>query len=240
MSLSPSTRVVVIGGTSGIGLAVAQAAAKAGAQVIVGSRSEQSVKRALSLLPGHAGGLPVDVTSAVSLESFFAQVGAFDHLVYTAGDALVRGVITDYDPQQAHDFFDIRLFRALDTVRRALATLHGSGSVTLTSGAAAFHGGTGRLLGSTVSAAVIAAARSLAAELAPLRVNVVAPGVVRTPLWSNMPEQAQKLLFDRAGGDTLLGRVADPEDVAKVYVSLMEQDYVTGNVAVVDGGSILK
>lgn len=240
MSLSPSTRVVVIGGTSGIGLAVAQATAKAGAQVMVGSRSEQSVKRALTLLPGHADGLPVDVTSAGSLESFFAEVGAFDHLVYTAGDALVRGMVTDYDPQQAHDFFDIRLFRALDAVRCALATLHDSGSVTLTSGAAAFHGGPGRLLGSTVSAAVIAAARSLAAELAPLRVNVVAPGIVRTPLWSNVPEEAQKLLFDRAASDTLLGRVADPEDVAKVYVNLMEQDYVTGNVAVVDGGSVLK
>ncbi|MBK3567983.1 SDR family oxidoreductase [Streptomyces sp. MBT62] len=240
MSLTPSTRVVVIGGTSGIGLAVAQATARAGAQVVVGSRSKQSVKRALTLLPDHAAGLPVDVTSAPSLESFFAEVGAFDHLVYTAGDALVRGVITDYDPQEAHYFFDIRLFRALDTVRHALATLHSSGSVTLTSGAAAFHGGTGKLLGTTVSAAVIAAGRSLAAELAPIRVNVVAPGIARTPLWSNMPEQAQEKLFDRAGGDTLLGRVADPEDVAKVYVSLMEQDYVTGNVAVVDGGSVLK
>lgn len=240
MSLSLSTGVVVIGGTSGIGLAVAQAAAAAGARVIVGSRSEDSVKSALALLPDHSSGLPVDVTSTASLESFFADVGPFDHLVYTAGDALARGVIADYDPRQAHDFFDIRLFRALDTVRMALPTLHGSGSVTLTSGAAAFHGGTGRLLGSTVSAAVIAAARSLAAELAPIRVNVVAPGIVRTPLWSNLPAEAREMLFERAGGDTLLGRVADPEDVAKVYVNLIEQDYVTGNVAVVDGGGILK
>ena len=226
MSLSSSTRVVVIGGTSGIGQAVAQAAAAAGAQVIVGSRS--------------APALPVDVTSPASLASFFAEVGAFDHLVYTAGDALARGVIADYDAEQAHAFFDIRLFRALDAVRAALPTLSGTGSVTLTSGAAAFHGGTGRLLGSTVSAAVIAAARSLAAELAPIRVNVVAPGIVRTPLWSALPEEAQQALFARAGGETLLGRVAEPEDVAKAYVALMEQDYVTGNVSIVDGGSLLK
>lgn len=184
--------------------------------------------------------LPVDVTSPASLASFFAEVGAFDHLVYTAGDALARGVIADYDPERAHEFFDIRLFRALDAVRAALPTLSGTGSVTLTSGAAAFHGGTGRLLGTTVSAAVIAAARSLAAELAPIRVNVVAPGIVRTPLWSSLPLEAQEALFARAGGETLLGRVAEPEDVAKAYVALMEQDYVTGNVSIIDGGRLLK
>ncbi|MET0424448.1 MAG: SDR family oxidoreductase [Actinoplanes sp.] len=231
MSLPPSARVVVIGGTSGIGLAVAQAVATAGAQVIVGSRSGHS-----AALPGR----PVDVTSPASLAAFFAEVGAFDHLVYTAGDALARTVIADYDPQQAHDFFDIRLFRALDTVRHALPTLHPTGSVTLTSGAAAFRGGPGKLLGSTVSAAVIAAARSLAAELAPIRVNVVAPGIVRTPLWSAMPPETQQAFFTQAGGATLLGRVAEPEDVAKAFLTLMDQDYVTGNVAVLDGGSLLK
>ncbi|MFI5844519.1 SDR family oxidoreductase [Catenuloplanes sp. NPDC051500] len=235
MPLSSSSRVVVIGGTSGIGLAVAQAAAATGAQVIVGSRAEESVKRALGALPAHASGAPVDVTSSASLAAFFAGVGAFDHLVYTAGDALARGLIADYDPAVARDFFDVRLFRALDAVRLALPTLSGTGSVTLTAGAAAFHGGAGRLLGSTVGGAVITAARSLAAELAPVRVNVVAPGIVRTPLWSDTPPE----FLDRAGGATLLGRVAEPDDVAKAYVALLDQDYITGNVTLVDGGSVL-
>jgi NAD(P)-dependent dehydrogenase (short-subunit alcohol dehydrogenase family) len=236
MSLSSSTRVVVIGGTSGIGLAVAQAAASAGAQVVVGSRSERSLKEALAALPEPATGRTVDVTAPDSLTSFFADAGVFDHLIYTAGDVLVRDAMSDYDPQRAHDFSDIRLFRALDAVRLALPTLSSTGSVTLTSGAAAFRGGTGKLLGSTVSGAVIAAARSLAVELAPIRVNVVAPGVTRTPLWAGAPDQ----LFDQLAGTTLLGRVATPEDVAQVYVGLMQQDYVTGEVTVVDGGSTLK
>jgi NAD(P)-dependent dehydrogenase (short-subunit alcohol dehydrogenase family) len=217
VSLSSSAKVVVIGGTSGIGLAVAQAAAAAGAQVFVGSRSEQSVERALALLPAHAHGLSVDVTSGASMGAFFAGAGAFDHLVYTAGDELVRGAIADYDPRQARDFFDVRLFRALDAVRLALPTLNGSGSVTLTSGAAAFRGGAGKLLGSTVSGAIITAARSLAVELAPIRVNVVAPGIVRTPLWAGAS-------LDR------FGRVAEPAEVARAYLGLMEQDYATGSV----------
>ena len=99
-------------------------------------------------------------------------------------------------------------------MRAALPTLGHGGSVTLTSGAAAYHGGAGRLLGATVSGAVITAARSLAAELAPVRVNAVAPGIVRTPLWADLPDQARNGLFASAGEGTLIGRVAEPEEVA--------------------------
>lgn len=239
MSLTPSSRVVVLGGTSGIGLAVAVAAANAGAQVVVGSRSDQSVKRALALLPGNAVGRPVDVTAPESVRSFFAEIGEFDHLAYTAGGELPGTVIADFSPEEAHAFFDTRLFRALDSVRAALPTLRASGSITLTSGTAAFRGGAGRLLGAAVSGAVISAARSLAAELAPIRVNVVAPGVVRTELWAGMTDEDRERLYAAAGSETLLGRIAEPEDVAKAYVQLMDQDYATGTVSLVAGGSVL-
>jgi NAD(P)-dependent dehydrogenase (short-subunit alcohol dehydrogenase family) len=239
MSVSPTSRVAVIGGTSGIGLAVARAVAATGAHVVVGSRSEQSVKQALSELPANSSGHVVDVTQSASLETFFQHVGTFDHLAYTAGDDLVRGLISDYDAEQAHRFFDVRFFRALDAVRLALPHLNPTGSITLTAGAAALNGGTGKLLGSTVGGAVISAARSLAAELAPIRVNVVAPGIVRTPLWSGMPQDAREALFERGATGTLLGRVAEPEDVGQAFVALMAQDYLTGNLTVVDGGSVL-
>lgn len=239
MSLTSTTRVVVLGGTSGIGLAVALVAAGAGAQVVVGSRSAQSVECALAQLPDNATGRPVDVASVESLQSFFAEVGEFDHLVYTAGDELVRATIADYTPEQAQRFFNIRLFRALDSVRAALLTLRSTGSITLTSGAAAYRGGAGWLLGAAVSGAIISAARSLATELAPIRVNVVAPGVVRTPLWSGMTEEYRETLYASAGDETLLGRVAEPDDVAKTYIHLMDQNHTTGTVSLVDGGSIL-
>ncbi|WNV86892.1 SDR family oxidoreductase [Umezawaea sp. Da 62-37] len=235
MSPTSPTRVVVLGGTSGIGLAVALAAARTGAHVVVGSRSAKSVGH----LPATATALPVDVTSSESLRSFFAEVGRFDHLVYTAGDALVRAAIADYDPERARRFFDIRLFHALDSMRAALSTLSPTGSITLTSGAAAYRGGAGRLLGSAVSGAVNSAVRSLAVELAPVRVNAVAPTVVRTPLWSGMAEEDRERMFALVGGGTLLGRVAEPEDVAKAYLHLMDQDYTTGTVSLVDGGAVL-
>lgn len=236
MSLTSTSRVVVIGGTSGIGLAVAQAAADAGAYVVVGSRKAESVQQALSALPERATGRAVDVSEPHSLAAFFEQVGPIDHLVYTAGDDLVRGPITEYDPRQASAFFDVRLFRALDAVRLALPTLSSAGSVTLTSGAAAFRGGAGRLLGAAVSGAVNSAAQSLAVELAPIRVNVVAPGIVRTPLWNGIPEA----VFEQLGAGTLVGRVADPQDIAQVYLGLMAQNFTTGTIAIADGGGILK
>jgi NAD(P)-dependent dehydrogenase (short-subunit alcohol dehydrogenase family) len=240
VSLVSTSRVVVLGGTSGIGQAVAAAASTAGAHVVIGSRSAQAIERALAQRPSGVTGLPVDVTSPGSVRSFFTEIGEFDHLVYTAGDDLVRVPISDYAPEQAQRFFDVRLFRALDTVRMALPTLRSSGSVTLTSGAAAYRGGAGRLLGAAVSGAIISAARSLAAELAPTRVNVVAPGVVRTPLWSGMPPEEQEELFAWAAGQTLIGRVSEPEDVAKAYLHLLDQDSITGTVTLIDGGSILK
>jgi NAD(P)-dependent dehydrogenase (short-subunit alcohol dehydrogenase family) len=98
MSLESSSRVVVIGGTSGIGLAVARAAASAGAQFVVASRSAQSVERALDQIPD-ATGQSMDVTSPESLDSFFADIGEFDQLVYTAGDALVRGFLHRLTPR---------------------------------------------------------------------------------------------------------------------------------------------
>lgn len=175
---------------------MAAAVAATGAHAVIGSRSEGSVERALTVLPANVTGRPVDVTAPGSLASFLAAAGDFDHLVYTAGDDLMRATVAEYDPVRAAAFFDIRLFRALDAVRLARPALSPTGSITLTSGAAAFHGGPGR---------------SLAVELAPVRVNVVAHGVVRTPLWADAPEA----LLDQLGAGTLLGRVAEPADVAK-------------------------
>ncbi len=109
----------------------------------------------------------------------------------------------------------------------------------MTSGTAAFRGGTGWVLGSAASGAIISAARALAVELAPIRVNVVTPGVVCSPLWSEIPEADRQAMYDSVASSLPLGRVAEVEDVAKAYVQLMDQDYATGTVSVIDGGMIL-
>ncbi|WP_369374111.1 SDR family oxidoreductase [Promicromonospora sp. Populi] len=239
MTITSNTRVVLLGATSGIGLAIAHAAAAAGASVTIGSRNPASVERALAELPDTVSGHVVDATSGASLAAFFDGAGSFDHFAYTAADPLAGLTLADYTVEAARSFFDLRLVHALDAVRLAVPHLRDHVSVTLTSGTAAFKGGPGWTLGAAASGATVSAVRSLAVELAPVRVNAVAPGVVRSPLWSGMSEQDREEMYRATGATLPLGRVAAVDDVAKVYLALMDQDYVTGTVSVVDGGTLV-
>ncbi len=239
MPLTSTSRVVLLGGTSGIGLATAAAAVATGAAVVVGSRNPASVDLALTKLPAGVVGHVVDASSTESIAAFFDLVGEFDHFAYTAADNLVPLALADYSPARANEFLSLRLVYALEAIRLAVPHIRPGGSITLTSGTAAFKGGAGWLLGSAASGATISAARSLAVELAPIRVNVVAPGVVRSPLWSQMSEADREGMYRAAGEALPLGRVAEVEDVAKAYIQLMDQDYATGTVSVIDGGALV-
>jgi NAD(P)-dependent dehydrogenase (short-subunit alcohol dehydrogenase family) len=239
MSISAASRVVVLGGTSGIGLAIARAAAAAGAAVVVGSSSPASVTSALAELPVGSAGRAVDVTSADDLAAFFEFAGDFDHFAYTAAGRLVPTALADYTADTGREFLELRVVAALDAVRVAVPHLRPGGSITLTSGTAAFRGAAGWFLGSAASGAIISAARALAVELAPIRVNVVAPGVVRSPLWGHMPEADREAMYETIGRGLPLGRVAEVTDVARAYLALMDQDYATGTVSVIDGGTLL-
>jgi NAD(P)-dependent dehydrogenase (short-subunit alcohol dehydrogenase family) len=238
MPITKQSRIVLLGATSGIGLAVARAAAAAGAAVTIGSRHPASVERALAQLPEGVSGRVVDASSGGSLEAFFGGIGSFDHFAYTAADPLAGLPLADYTVAAGQSFFALRLVHALDAVRLAVPHLSRSGSITLTSGTAAFKGGPGWTLGAAASGAMISAARSLAVELAPLRVNAVAPGVVRSPLWSTLSEADRESMYRAVGEQVPLGRVAEAGDVARAYLALMDQDYVTGTVSIVDGGTL--
>lgn len=239
MTISTSSRIVLIGATSGIGLAIARRAAESGAAVTIASRRPESIERALGQLPAGVVGRAVDARSSHAVAGFFDEIGEFDHFAYTAAENLTGFPMTDYTVESAQQFFALRLFHMLDAVRLAVPRLTSHGSITLMSGTAAFKGGTGWTLGTAVSGAVVSAARSLAVELAPLRVNVVAPGVVRSPLWSQMSEEDREGMYASLSASLPLKRVGEPDDVAKAFLALMDQDYVTGSVSVVDGGTLI-
>jgi NAD(P)-dependent dehydrogenase (short-subunit alcohol dehydrogenase family) len=239
MTVNQNSRIVIIGGTSGIGLATAQAAAAAGAEVVVGSRRPESVERALGQLPPTASGYAVDAGSDDSLRDFFSSTGRFDHLVYTAAENLSAVPLAEYRPELGSAFFGLRVVSALNAVRHAVGQLRPGGSISLISGSAAWRGGDGWTLGSAASGAIVSAVRSLAVELAPIRVNAVAPGVVRSPLWGSMGEEEREAMYEQLGASLPLGRVGEVGDVAKAFLALMDQDWVTGTVSVVDGGTLV-
>lgn len=223
--------VVVVGGSTGIGWAVAQLASRAGARTFVLSRSASA--------PEGTQGIAADVTDPASIEAAFAKVGAIDHLAYTAWSrqgATPLGTLTRDDLQQT---FAAKLFGALDAVRLALPHLSASASITLTSGQVSRKYGVGSVLKGSVNAAVDAAGRHLAKELAPRRVNVISPGVTDTSQWGE-PGSAKRLeTLERVSAALPVKRVATPEELASAYLFVMTHPFVTGAVVDVDGGGLL-
>jgi NAD(P)-dependent dehydrogenase (short-subunit alcohol dehydrogenase family) len=232
-------KVVVLGGTSGIGLAVANAAGAAGAQVVVASGSPERVGKALAALPAGSVGRVVDVTDPTALGTFFDEVGPFDHLAYTAGENLALMPLATLELDRARDFFNVRFFGALAAAQAAAPHLQPGGSITLTLGGAMVRPRPGWTVAASVLGAVDALTRALAVELAPIRVNAVSPGVIRSPLWDAMPADAREGLFAAVADSALVKAVGEVEDVAQAFVYCMTQRNATGSVVTVDGGSAL-
>ncbi|MEU9442669.1 SDR family oxidoreductase [Streptomyces sp. NPDC048304] len=232
-------RIVVIGGTSGIGLAVAEGAAREGAEVVVASRRQESVDAALERLPDSAEGQLLDATDEDAVRGFFERIGAYDHLVYTAGESLLLETVADADVARARQFLDTRLWGAYTAVKYGAGSIRPGGSVVLTTGTAARRPMPGSSAASALCGAMESLTRALAVELAPLRVNVVSPGVVRTELWRELPEADREGLFRSSAESLPVGRVGEPADVAEAYLYLMRAGYSTGAVVVVDGGGTL-
>ena len=233
-----NARVLVIGGTSGIGLGVASAAAERGAIPIVVSRQQSSVDRALSELPEQARGATVDLTDLSAVERLAADIGDIEHLVFTAGDSLELAPLAELTPEIITRFFQTRFVGALTAVRVFAPRITAGGSITLTSGTAAEQPEFGALPVS-ICGAMNALAKALAVELAPTRVNVVAPGVVRTPLWAAMGEADRQAMYNQTAQQVPLGRIGEVADIARAYLYCMEQEFGTGIVLTVDGGTVL-
>jgi NAD(P)-dependent dehydrogenase (short-subunit alcohol dehydrogenase family) len=232
-------RVVVLGGTSGIGFATAQAAQREGAVVAVASSRQERVDRALASLDRGAEGHVVDLSDEAQVRRFFEHFGAFDHLVYTAGETLRLETLDAVQLDHARDFVNIRFWGAFMAVKYGSPHIRAGGSITLTNGVAGLRPRKGRTLVASICGAMEALTRALAVELAPIRVNAVCPGVVRTELWNDMTESDRDSLYRNVAQSLPVGRVGEPEDLAHAYVYLMQEGYSTGQVIVVDGGAVL-
>jgi len=133
----------------------------------------------------------------------------------------------------------LRVFGAIAAVKAATPTIRHGGSITLTSGIASARPQKGWSIATSICGAMEAFMRALAVELAPIRVNIVSPGFVRTPLWSNIPESEREAMYRQAGGQLLVGRVGEANDIAQTYLYLMNNAFATGQVIVIDGGGVL-
>jgi len=232
-------RVVIVGGSSGIGLAVADLAASQGAKVSIVSSNAERVHKAVKSVGGEAQGEAVDVSDERAVAHFFTKLGAFDHLVFTAGDSLHLHNLAATDLKQARRAFELRYWSALAVVRYGSPQIRKGGSVVLTTGVAGQRPHPGWVIAASVCGAIEALTRALAIELAPIRVNAVSPGVVRTNLWQSMSSAERERLYESVGKSLPVGRVGEAHDIAKAYLFLMQEGFVTGQTIVVDGGTVL-
>jgi NAD(P)-dependent dehydrogenase (short-subunit alcohol dehydrogenase family) len=229
-------RIVVLGGSSGIGLAVAQAAAREGASPVIVSSNRARVDAALKSLPNGAQGHAADLGNEAAIQALFEQVGDFDHLIYTAGENLQLATLDKLDLDWARGFFGVRYWGALAAVKHGAPHIRLGGSVSLISDLASTRPHAGWSVASSICSAMEGLTRSLAVELAPIRVNIVSPGIVKSPLWDAMPEAERDALYKDMADRLPLRHVGAPEEVAQSYIYLMKQTYGTGQVIGVDGG----
>lgn len=232
-------RIAILGGTSGLGLATAKAAAAEGAAVIVASATEKRVESALSQLPANAEGHVVDLIDSDAVAALFGRVGELDHLVFIAGESLQLGAVAETPVADARRALELRVWGAYDAVRQGAPTLRPTGSIVLTSGTAGPRPSAGWGVGALICSGMEGMARALALELAPVRVNVVRPGVIRTDLWDPMGEEAREALYEEIAGTLPVGGVGEAEDVAAAYLFVMANPHATGSVVTVDGGTLL-
>ncbi len=232
-------RVVILGGSSGLGLATAQAAAAEGAHVVLVSSNQQRVAAALASLPKSSEGYAINLREESEIRNLFDRLGAFDHLVYTAAENLTLTKLAETPIDQARQFLNLRLWGALAAVKYATPHIRAGGSITLTTGVARDRPRAGWVIPAAVCGAMDAVTRALAMELAPIRVNAVSPGVIKTALWDSMSEADRAALYRDVGAALPVGRVGEAEEVAQTYLYLMQNGFTTGQVVIVDGGTVL-
>ena len=209
------------------------------AEVAVISRTSASVERALAELPPGTRGRAGDLTDPAVVCSLFGDLGDIDHLVFTAGEPLALTPLAALDLDQAREFFALRYFGALWAAHAAAPHLPPGGSITLTTGSAGRRPGPGWAVAASICGAVESLTRALAVELAPIRVNAVCPGVVRSPLWASMTQASREQVYRDTAASIPAGRVGEVDDIAHAYLYCLTQPFATGSILTVDGGTAL-
>lgn len=222
MNFNDDTISVIVGGGSGIGRAVADALAQRPGRVESAGRRQG-----------------LDISDAASVDAYFATLGGVDHVIVTAGSSAPGGKLADVAPEAAKAAFDVKFWGSLAVARAAARVIRPGGTITLTTGFLARRTVPGTYVKTAMNAALEAVAKVLARELSPIRVNVVSPGLTDTDAYAGMDAKARQAMLERAAASLPAGRYGRPEDLARGYLFVIDNPFVTGAVIDIDGGALV-
>lgn len=232
------TTTLIIGGSSGIGLATARQLVARGDRVHIAGRSPERLDAAQHAV-GDVETHVLDALDADAVESLAAKLAPLDRIVLTLSGNEGAGRLAEVDIATLRRAFDAKFWGHLTALRAALPHLGGDASITLLGAVTARAGLPGTAGIAAINAAVEALVAPLAAELAPVRVNGVSPGYVDTPWWNMLPEPDKRAYFDGVASKLPTRRIATAEDIAEVVVLAATNPNLTGTVIEADGGARL-
>jgi NAD(P)-dependent dehydrogenase (short-subunit alcohol dehydrogenase family) len=232
-------RVLIVGGSSGMGLALARSLLDDGAEVIIVGRSQTRLAEARQSLANadKLRALAADIAQEEQVAALFEQTGPLDHIVSTAAD--IEGayqLLPSLDIEAARRVVDSKLIGPLLLAKHGARVLAATGSITFTSGIAAYRPAPRGAVVAAVNGALASLAYALAVELGPIRVNVVSPGWVDSPIWKFVAGDAKNDTLNAMAARLPVGRIGQPEDIADAIRFLMTNGFVTGTVLHVEGG----
>jgi len=227
-------KVLVVGGSSGIGLATAELAKREGAAVIVAARNAARLDAIAEKL--NAIAIATDVTSDESVDKLFRRTGPVDHVVLTAAQ-LRTGPFKTVSMDDVRTTMESKFWGAWRVARAA--TFRPGGSLTLVTGYLSVRPRPNSVIVGAVNGALESLAKGLALELAPVRVNAVSPGIIDTPIRAAMPEDARRDMLAKTAASLPVGRVGVGEDVARQILAFMTIGFATGSIVYLDGGALV-
>ena len=227
-------KVVVVGGSSGIGLSTAELAKSEGAEIWVASRNADRLNAVADRLGAKA--IPTDVTNDESVVNLFRQCGPVDHVVVTAAQ-LRSGPFKTVPMEDVRATMESKFWGAWRVARAA--EFRPGGSLTLVTGFLSIRPRPNSAIVGAANGALESLARGLALELAPVRVNAVSPGIIDTPIRSAMPEAARREMLAKTAAALPVGRVGVGEDIARQILAFMTVGFATGSIVYIDGGALI-
>lgn len=227
-------KILVVGGSSGIGLATARIARDLGARVTIASRTADKVDAAKASIGSNVAGRVIDVTDDRNVEDFFSDGTTWDHVVVTGSQVKIAAV-RELPLETARASFDSKFWGFYRVARSA--RIKAGGSLGVVAGVLATRPVAGRALMGAINGALESLVQGLALELKPVRVNAVSPATIDTEMWSAMPDEARNAMFAKVCATYPAGCVGKPEDIARQLLLFAGTKYATGTIVTLDGGA---